>query len=413
MEQVLLAEAEPVFVPLRRSDWGLDPEAVAAAVTPRTKAIIINSPHNPTGAVFAKEDLLAVAAIAERHGLYVICDDTYDALTYDGPAFSLTSVAALRDRLVAVGSFSKRYALTGWRVGFAFAPEPIMNEFPSDPDVFDRQARRLQDAVENLFACCQARIALQSERFGLPPAALRALLALGESRYLAPGELGRRLGVTKSRVTAVTTGLSRHKLIEKHPDPADARVTLLTLTPAGRRARDQVRSFMKGLFQGMMGRKRTTQPSNTASNGDLPSRSASMAKSMTMAGAAGFFPSHPHKPTSKGAAKAAHRATGPRRRISEQNTAAGMGKKREKAGCGPATAPGSVSHPFLPLPETTGLAGQWAVMGGGPPRKTAPLAPYLLWHDGGAEHLQELADPFGMGRPGRARDQIAADMSTG
>jgi len=127
-----------------------------------------------------------------------------------------------------------------------------MNEFPSDPDVFDRQARRLQDAVENLFACCQARIALQSERFGLPPAALRALLALGESRYLAPGELGRRLGVTKSRVTAVTTGLSRHKLIEKHPDPADARVTLLTLTPAGRRAREQVRSFMKGLFQGML-----------------------------------------------------------------------------------------------------------------------------------------------------------------
>jgi DNA-binding MarR family transcriptional regulator len=126
-----------------------------------------------------------------------------------------------------------------------------MNGIPSDPD-FDRQAKRLQDAVENLFACCQARIALQSERFGLPPAALRALLALGESRYLAPGELGRRLGVTKSRVTAVTTGLSRHKLIDKHPDPADARVTLLTLTPAGRRARDEVRRFMKGLYQSML-----------------------------------------------------------------------------------------------------------------------------------------------------------------
>lgn len=126
VEQVLLAEAVPVFAPLRREDWGLDPEAVAAAVTPRTKAIIINSPHNPTGAVFAKDDLLAVAAIAERHGLYVICDDTYDALSYDAPAFSLASLSQLRSRLVAVGSFSKRYALTGWRVGFAFAPEPIM-----------------------------------------------------------------------------------------------------------------------------------------------------------------------------------------------------------------------------------------------------------------------------------------------
>ncbi len=126
VEQVLLAEGVPVLVPLRRDDWSLDPEAVAAAVGPRTKAIIINSPHNPTGAVFAEKDLLAVAEIALRHDLCVICDDTYDALSYDAPAFSLASLPELRPRLVAVGSFSKRYALTGWRVGFAFAPEPIM-----------------------------------------------------------------------------------------------------------------------------------------------------------------------------------------------------------------------------------------------------------------------------------------------
>ncbi len=131
-----------------------------------------------------------------------------------------------------------------------------MNETPAIPDseLTERQAKRLQDAVENLFACCQARIALQSELFGLPPAALRALLALGESRYLAPGELGRRLGVTKSRVTAVTTGLTRKGLIEKHPDPADARVTLLTLTPAGRRARAEVRAFMNEMFRNMLTR---------------------------------------------------------------------------------------------------------------------------------------------------------------
>ena len=126
VEQVLLAEARPVLVPLRRTDWGLDPQAVADAITPRTKAIIINSPHNPTGAVFSRDDLLAVAELAIRHDLCVICDDTYDALAYDGPAFSLASLPELRDRLVAVGSFSKRYALTGWRVGFAFASEPIM-----------------------------------------------------------------------------------------------------------------------------------------------------------------------------------------------------------------------------------------------------------------------------------------------
>ena len=128
VEQVLLAEAQPVLVPLRRQDWSLDAEAVAAAVTERTRAIIINSPHNPTGAVFAKDDLLAVAEVALTHGLTIICDDTYDALAYDEPAFSLASLPELRDNLVAVGSFSKRFALTGWRVGFAFAPEAIMGQ---------------------------------------------------------------------------------------------------------------------------------------------------------------------------------------------------------------------------------------------------------------------------------------------
>ena len=94
----------------------------------------------------------------------------------------------------------------------------------------------------------------EGERFGLPPAALRALLVLGEKRCMAPGELGRRLGVTKSRVTAVTTGLSHHNLIEKHPDPNDARVTLLSLTPSGRQAYDEVCVFMKGLFRTMLDR---------------------------------------------------------------------------------------------------------------------------------------------------------------
>ena len=90
-----------------------------------------------------------------------------------------------------------------------------MHDAPSssEAELAAGQAKRLQEAVESLFACCQTRIALQSERFGLPPAAMRALIALGETRYLAPGELGRRLGVTKSRVTALTANLTRRGLI--------------------------------------------------------------------------------------------------------------------------------------------------------------------------------------------------------
>ncbi len=111
VEQVLLAEGAPVFAPLRRSDWGLDVDAVAACITPRTKAIIVSSPHNPTGAVFAKADLLRLAALALEHEIFVICDDTYDALTYDGPdhpdgAFSLMRVPELRHLLVGVFSVS-------------------------------------------------------------------------------------------------------------------------------------------------------------------------------------------------------------------------------------------------------------------------------------------------------------------
>jgi len=133
VEQILMAEGTPVFAPLRRSDWGLDVEAVAAAITPRTKAVIVSSPHNPTGAVFAKKDLLRLAELALRHNIFIICDDTYDALAYDGPdhpdgAFSLLSVPELRHLLVGVLSFSKRFALTGWRVGFLWAQEELLNQ---------------------------------------------------------------------------------------------------------------------------------------------------------------------------------------------------------------------------------------------------------------------------------------------
>lgn len=129
VEQILLAEGTPVFAPLRRADWGLDVDAIKAAITPRTKAIIISSPHNPTGAVWTKKDLEQVAELALGHGIFVICDDTYDALAYDDQAaFSLASLPELRHLLVGVFSFSKRFALTGWRVGFLWAREELLNQ---------------------------------------------------------------------------------------------------------------------------------------------------------------------------------------------------------------------------------------------------------------------------------------------
>lgn len=129
VEQVLLAEGTPVAVPLKPEDWSLDIEAMRNAVTSQTKVMIINSPHNPTGAVFSREDLMALAELAVDNELYVICDDTYDSLTYEKPgAFSLATIPELRPRLIAVNSFSKRYALTGWRAGYIMAPADILGE---------------------------------------------------------------------------------------------------------------------------------------------------------------------------------------------------------------------------------------------------------------------------------------------
>lgn len=128
IEQVLLAEGVPVFVPLLESDWRLDVEAIRRAISPRTRALILCSPHNPTGALFPEEDLRAVAALACEHNFFIIADETYDFLVYDGLShFSLASLPELKDRLVATFSFSKKYAMTGWRVGYVYASEELLD----------------------------------------------------------------------------------------------------------------------------------------------------------------------------------------------------------------------------------------------------------------------------------------------
>ncbi len=128
IEQVLLAEGRPVFFPLQPQDWRLDLEALREKISPRTKALVLCHPHNPTGAVFPEEVLRAVGEMALEHGFFVICDETYDFLTYDGrPFFSLLAVPELRRQVIGVFSFSKKYAMTGWRVGAVTADREILD----------------------------------------------------------------------------------------------------------------------------------------------------------------------------------------------------------------------------------------------------------------------------------------------
>jgi len=124
-EQVKLAGSEPVFVHTK-ADHQLDLEGIAAAVSEKTKAILINSPNNPTGAVYSRPALERIARLAVEHDLVVIADEAYDFFVYDNlPHFSLYELEAVRERLILTRSFSKHYAMTGFRVGYAVAPTVV------------------------------------------------------------------------------------------------------------------------------------------------------------------------------------------------------------------------------------------------------------------------------------------------
>jgi aspartate aminotransferase len=101
-------------------------EMVSRLVTPRTKLIILNSPSNPSGAVMSPEDMTEVVRFAAERGIWVISDECYVYLNYTGREFSVGSLNEFRDRMVVVGSLSKTYAMTGWRMGYALAPAPVI-----------------------------------------------------------------------------------------------------------------------------------------------------------------------------------------------------------------------------------------------------------------------------------------------
>jgi aspartate aminotransferase len=111
--------AETVPARLREENqWRYDVEELASLVTPRTKAIVLNSPQNPTGGMLLKEDMEAIAEIALRHDLWVITDEIYSQIVFDEPFASILSVPGMEDRTVVVDGFSKTYSMTGWRIGF-------------------------------------------------------------------------------------------------------------------------------------------------------------------------------------------------------------------------------------------------------------------------------------------------------
>ncbi|GAB4194920.1 MAG: aminotransferase class I/II-fold pyridoxal phosphate-dependent enzyme [Roseiflexaceae bacterium] len=123
---VAFADGQPVFVPTSvEEDFQINIAAVEAAITPRTRALLVGYPSNPTGAVMSRERLLEVAALAERHDLLVYADEIYDRLVYGVEHTCFAALPGMRERTVLLGGFSKAYAMTGWRLGWMAAPADV------------------------------------------------------------------------------------------------------------------------------------------------------------------------------------------------------------------------------------------------------------------------------------------------
>ena len=124
---VELRQGVPVSLPTEDNHFQIDPEALRAAITPRTKAIILTSPNNPTGCMYSKETLDAIHDVLKDKPIFVLCDDVYRTLVYKEGYHSFAEYQDMRDRIIVINSFSKPYAMTGWRLGYCMADAPIMD----------------------------------------------------------------------------------------------------------------------------------------------------------------------------------------------------------------------------------------------------------------------------------------------
>jgi aminotransferase len=121
-----LCGAEPRYVRLREPDWSFDPGELRRAFTPRTKAIVLNSPNNPTGKVFTRAELELIAALCQEFDALAITDEIYEHILYDGAVhIPIASLPGMRQRSILVNSMSKTYSVTGWRVGWVLAPPDL------------------------------------------------------------------------------------------------------------------------------------------------------------------------------------------------------------------------------------------------------------------------------------------------
>jgi aspartate aminotransferase len=217
-EQVKLAGGNPVIVPAAEAD-GFVPSAGALekALTPRSRAVIVNSPSNPTGAVIPRAEWEGIAELAAARGLLLVCDEVYEDFVYGGGAYvsGTAFLPRLKEQLVIVNSFSKPYAMTGWRVGYALGPRALigaaatvqMHDASQAPSISQHAALAALTGPQEPLREMVAEFAMRRE-YLIP--ALRSIpgvtCAMPEGAFYAfPGVTGLygRLGVTSSEEVAM------------------------------------------------------------------------------------------------------------------------------------------------------------------------------------------------------------------
>ena len=125
----ILANGVPVVIELQeKNEFRLTAEELEAAITPKTKLLVLPFPNNPTGAVMERKDLEAVAEVVKKHDLYVLSDEIYSELTYLENHVSIASLPGMKERTILINGFSKSYAMTGWRLGYACGPQLILKQ---------------------------------------------------------------------------------------------------------------------------------------------------------------------------------------------------------------------------------------------------------------------------------------------
>ena len=121
----VISGAVPRFVTLRPPDWSFDPDQLRAAFTPRTRAIVVNTPHNPSGKVYSREELALIASLCVEHDAIAITDEIYEHLVYRGKHISMATLPGMAERTITISGASKTYSVTGWRIGWLIAPPSL------------------------------------------------------------------------------------------------------------------------------------------------------------------------------------------------------------------------------------------------------------------------------------------------